>query len=445
MLDMTMTVTLPPSLAKRRAEKKKRESPAAAKTEAASKQRSPVRKSSANALENCLTVEMRAQLEQLDREMADQERTRTQLASGTGLPLSAIPSGGAATAMSIANTMGFLDLPGQTPNFVKGLLVKCLDAFAPAQVVKPDLKHVPRGYRRLKRYAHVTPSEAAFRARKAISGWETRAKELVTGKIRATMAELAHRQLAVNPCETPESLEKTALKAYQELWSMIEDCDDKEVVKDILFDCKVLRTATRWARDFSQTVSDWYPPLLKFLSSCDYARETLSYAMTEDEINFMRGATSLRPVAGAILYGTAEDGLKFTRDGLEPFDLEVYVRRLGGMWLHHAFLPTYIHHRLFDPRPGREPVMLRTCAAYLMTEIRGDLRCWCKDPYMAGISREIRKRLLQQLSRCRFSHWGLLNYKWLKENGTIALQTLILKETAKLKDPYLSWNDVFEI
>ncbi|ASQ42888.1 ATPase-dependent protease [Rana esculenta virus] len=395
-----------------------------------------------------LTKEMEEKLEALDRDMRTAEETKVSIAGSAGIPVTALPGMEALGVMQIVSSLGFLDA-GDKPNFIKTMVVKYLDVFLSmgCSAPKPCLVNVPRGYRRFKQSSSVSPAYAAKLSSEDTEAWSGAAGVAVEAKMRHTAAVLESRNLSLEPYGSdPIKLERSALAAYMELMSMAEEAEGEDL-EGIISDCRVIRTSTEWCRDLSQTVSSWWPPLREAISRGGTA---LSDYVSDREVNVIRGRSRVPALSCVLLYGKRVDDndapLTAPQTVLKPFDVTDYSRRLGGVWLHHARFPEYAPKRLFDPRPGAEPVLIRTCAGYLMTEERGPLRCWRKDAHMYQISIEIYNRLTTELNavppqtRC-----GRYNAKWLSTNGPTGVQKIVLAAAMALTEPRLSWNDVFEV
>ncbi|AMZ05000.1 hypothetical protein [European catfish virus] len=395
-----------------------------------------------------LTKEMEEKLEALDRDMRNAEETKVSIAGSAGIPVTALPGMEALGVMQMVSSLGFLDA-GDKPNFIKTMIVKYLDVFLSmgGSPPKPCLVNVPRGYRRFKQSSSVSPAYAAKLSSEDTEAWSGAAGAAVEAKMTHTAAVLESRNLSLEPYGSdPIKLERSALAAYVELMSMAEEAEGDDL-EGIISDCRVLRTSTEWCRDLSQTVSSWWPPLREAISRGGTA---LSDYVSDREVDVIRGRSRVPALSCVLLYGKRVDGndapLTAPQTFLKPFDVTDYSRRLGGVWLHHARFPEYAPKRLFDPRPGAEPVLIRTCAGYLMTEERGPLRCWRKDAHMYQISLEIYNRLTTELNavppqtRC-----GRYNAKWLSTNGPTGVQKIVLAAARALTEPRLSWNDVFEV
>ncbi|ALN37029.1 putative ATPase-dependent protease [Ranavirus ambystoma1] len=395
-----------------------------------------------------LTKEMEEKLEALDRDMRNAEETKVNIAGSAGIPVTALPGMEAMGVMQMVSSLGFLDA-GDKPNFIKTMVVKYLDVFLSmgCSAPKPCLVNVPRGYRRFKQSSSVSPAYAAKLSSEDTEAWSEAAGAAVEAKMRHTAAVLESRNLSLEPYgSNPIKLERSALAAYVELMSMAEEAKGEDL-EGIISDCRVLRTSTKWCRDLSQTVSSWWPPLREAISRGGTA---LSDYVSDREVDIIRGRSRVPALSCVLLYGKRVDNndapLTAPQTVLKPFDVTDYSRRLGGVWLHHARFPEYAPKRLFDPRPGAEPVLIRTCAGYLMTEERGPLRCWRKDAHMYQISLEIYNRLTTELNavppqtRC-----GRYNAKWLFTNGPTGVQKIVLAAARALTEPRLSWNDVFEV
>ncbi|ANK58120.1 putative ATPase-dependent protease [short-finned eel virus] len=395
-----------------------------------------------------LTKEMEEKLEALDRDMRTAEETKVSIAGSAGIPVTALPGMEALGVMQMVSSLGFLDA-GDKPNFIKTMVVKYLDVFLSmgGSAPKPCLVNVPRGYRRFKQSSSVSPAYAAKLSSEDTEAWAGAAGAAVEAKMRHTAAVLESRNLSLEPYGSdPVKLERSALAAYVELMSMAEEAEGEDL-EGIVSDCRVFRTSTEWCRDLSQTVSSWWPPLREAISRGGTA---LSDYVSDREVAVIRGRSRVPALSCVLLYGKRVDDndapLTAPQTVLKPFDVTDYSRRLGGVWLHHARFPEYAPKRLFDPRPGAEPVLIRTCAGYLMTEERGPLRCWSKDAHMYQISLEIYNRLTTELNavppqtRC-----GRYNAKWLSINGPTGVQKIVLAAARALAEPRLSWNDVFEV
>ncbi|ANZ57151.1 ATPase-dependent protease [Ranavirus maximus] len=395
-----------------------------------------------------LTKEMEEKLEALDRDMRNAEETKVSIAGSAGIPVTALPGMEALGVMQMVSSLGFLDV-GDKPNFIKTMVVKYLDVFLSmgGSAPKPCLVNVPRGYRRFKQSSSVSPAYAAKMSSEDTEAWSGAAGAAVEAKMRHMAAVLESRNLSLEPYGSdPVKLERSALAAYVELMSMADEAEGEDL-EGIISDCRVLRTNTEWCRDLSQTVSSWWPPLREAISRGGTA---LSDYVSDREVDVIRGRSRVPALSCVLLYGKRVDDndapLTAHQTVLKPFDVTDYSRRLGGVWLHHARFPEYAPKRLFDPRPGAEPVLIRTCAGYLMTEERGPLRCWRKDAHMYQISLEIYNRLTTELNavppqtRC-----GRYNAKWLSTNGPTGVQKIVLAAARALTEPRLSWNDVFEV
>ncbi|ANZ57053.1 ATPase-dependent protease [Cod iridovirus] len=395
-----------------------------------------------------LTKEMEEKLEALDRDMRNAEETKVSIAGSAGIPVTALPGMEALGVMQMVSSLGFLDV-GDKPNFIKTMVVKYLDVFLSmgGSAPKPCLVNVPRGYRRFKQSSSVSPAYAAKLSSEDTEAWSGAAGAAVEAKMRHMAAVLESRNLSLEPYGSdPVKLERSALAAYVELMSMADEAEGEDL-EGIISDCRVLRTSTEWCRDLSQTVSSWWPPLREAISRGGTA---LSDYVSDREVDVIRGRSRVPALSCVLLYGKRVDDndapLTAHQTVLKPFDVTDYSRRLGGVWLHHARFPEYAPKRLFDPRPGAEPVLIRTCAGYLMTEERGPLRCWRKDAHMYQISLEIYNRLTTELNavppqtRC-----GGYNAKWLSTNGPTGVQKIVLAAARALTEPRLSWNDVFEV
>ncbi|KIA91003.1 hypothetical protein LMBV_020 [Largemouth bass virus] len=395
-----------------------------------------------------LTKEMLQRLKDLDKDMEEAASARQTLSEAIGIPLDAMPGREAMGVLSMAKTMGFLDPGGGRPNFLKDMLFKCIDTVfgSVASQKKPSLCNVPRGYRRLKQSCGISPVVSQRQEARERLDWTEAAKVHINKKLHTVEVALAERELTLEPYDQdPSALERSALQAYVELADMALETNGQELL-DIAVDCRVLRNCTEWCRDLSQTLRYWWPPLIKMLDKLE-AKENLACFLSEREIEVATGSGRIRVLSSAILYGvSAHDGMGFCHDKLQVFDIDLYVKRLGGAWLHHARLPDYAALRMFDPRPGAEPVLIRTCAGYLMTEERGPLRCWRKDAHMYAVSVEIHGRLTRELEAVPpSSRYGHFNARWLKAKGWGGLQKIILDAARKLTEPRLSWNDVFEV
>lgn len=395
-----------------------------------------------------LTKEMEEKLEALDRDMRTAEETKVSIAGSAGIPVTALPGMEALGVMQMVSSLGFLDA-GDKPNFIKTMVVKYLDVFLSmgCSAPKPCLVNVPMGYRRFKQSSSVSPAYAAKLSSEDTEAWSGAAGVAVDAKMRHTAAVLESRNLSLEPYGSdPIKLERSALAAYTELMSMAEEAEGEDL-EGIISDCRVIRISTEWCRDLSQTVSSWWPPLREAISRGGTA---LSDYVSDREVDVIRGRSRVPALSCVLLYGKRVDDndapLTAPQTVLKPFDVTDYSRRLGGVWLHHARFPEYAPKRLFDPRPGAEPVLIRTCAGYLMTEERGPLRCWRKDAHMYQISLEIYNRLTAELNavppqtRC-----GRYNAKWLSTNGPTGVQKIVLAAARALTEPRLSWNDVFEV
>ncbi|QNN81095.1 hypothetical protein [Epizootic haematopoietic necrosis virus] len=395
-----------------------------------------------------LTKEMEEKLEALDRDMRNAEETKVSIAGSAGIPVTALPGMEALGVMQMVSSLGFLDA-GDKPSFIKTMVVKYLDVFLSmgGSPPKPCLVNVPRGYRRFKQSSSVSPAYTAKLSSEDTEAWSGAAGAAVEAKMRHMAAVLESRNLSLEPYGSdPIKLERSALAAYVELMSMAEEAEGEDL-EGIISDCRVLRTSTEWCRDLSQTVSSWWPPLREAISRGGTA---LSDYVSDREVDVIRGRSRVPALSCVLLYGKRVDDndapLTAPQTVLKPFDVTDYSRRLGGVWLHHARFPEYAPKRLFDPRPGAEPVLIRTCAGYLMTEERGPLRCWRKDAHVYQISLEIYNRLTTELNavppqtRC-----GRYNAKWLSTNGPTGVQKIVLAAARALTEPRLSWNDVFEV
>lgn len=395
-----------------------------------------------------LTKEMEEKLEALDRDMRTAEETKVSIAGSAGIPVTALPGMEALGVMQMVSSLGFLDA-GDKPNFIKTMVIKYLDVFLSmgCSAPKPCLVNVPRGYRRFKQSSSVSPAYAAKLSSEDTEAWSGAAGVAVEAKMRHTAAVLESRNLSLEPYGSdPIKLERSALAAYMELMSMAEEAEGEDL-EGIISDCRVIRTSTEWCRDLSQTVSSWWPPLREAISRGGTA---LSDYVSDMEVDVIRGRSRVPALSCVLLYGKRVDDndapLTAPLTVLKPFDVTDYSRRLGGVWLHHARFPEYAPKRLFDPRPGAEPVLIRTCAGYLMTEERGPLRCWRKDAHMYQISLEIYNRLTTELNAVPpQTMCGRYNAKWLSTNGPTGVQKIVLAAARALTEPRLSWNDVFEV
>ncbi|AZY88588.1 hypothetical protein [Lumpfish ranavirus] len=395
-----------------------------------------------------LTKEMEEKLEALDRDMRNAEETKVSIAGSAGIPVTALPGMEALGVMQMVSSLGFLDV-GDKPNFIKTMVVKYLDVFLSmgGSAPKPCLVNVPRGYRRFKQSSSVSPAYAAKLSSEDTEAWSGAAGAAVEAKMRHMAAVLESRNLSLEPYGSdPIKLERSALAAYVELMSMADEAEGEDL-EGIISDCRVLRTSTEWCRDLSQTVSSWWPPLREAISRGGTA---LSDYVSDREVDVIKGRSRVPALSCVLLYGKRVDDndapLTAPQTVLKPFDVTDYSRRLGGVWLHHARFPEYAPKRLFDPRSGAEPVLIRTCAGYLMTEERGPLRCWRKDAHMYQISLEIYNRLTTELNAVPHqTRCGRYNAKWLSTNGPTGVQKIVLAAARALTEPRLSWNDVFEV